>query len=87
MSAVVLLAIAFGAIALVGTALAAVHDLIAAAVARAGAEAGRPDVRPASAAAGRPRLERLAQRAAPGPSSVRVRVRGVDAGAAPGARA
>jgi hypothetical protein len=87
MSAVALLALAFVVVAVVGTALAAVHDLIAAAIARVDDEAGRPDVRPASAVVARPRLERPAQRTAPGQVSVRVRVRGVDGAAAPGASA
>ena len=87
MSAVVLLAIAFVSIAVVGTALAAVHDLIAAACARVDAHATQADARPVGATVGRPRLERPAQRAAPTPTHARVRVRCVDGAAAPSARA
>lgn len=86
MSAVALLALAFVSIAVVGTALAAAHDLIAAAIARVDAAAAGQVARPVTTV-GRPRLERPAQRASPAPALVRVRVRSVENAATPGARA
>ena len=92
MSAIAMLTIAFITIAVVGTALAAVHDVIARAIGRADAAdaqaalAAQAERRPVGSAASRPRLERAVQRTVPTPASVRVRVRGADGAAAPAAR-
>jgi flavin-binding protein dodecin len=87
MSAVAMLAIAFTTIVVVGTALAAVHDVIAAAIARADDEAAYAELRAPNVAASGPRLERPAQRSLPTQAPVRVRVRGVDGAAVRSARA
>lgn len=87
MSAVAMLTLAFVSIAVVGTALAAVHDVIAAALARVGAEAVRPEPLQPHATAGMRRLEQTALRTTPLASPVRVRARCVDGVSAAGARA
>ncbi len=87
MSAVAMLTLAFVAIAVVGTTLAAVHDVIAAAIARVGAEAVRPEPPLPHATARVRRLEQTAPRTTPLASPVRARTRCVDGVSAAGARA
>lgn len=86
MSAVVAFAIALVAITIVGTALVAVHDAIAAAIDRRGDASATSPARPASTALVRPRTERFAPLATPGSAIVRVTVRCTDGAAPRGAR-
>jgi hypothetical protein len=87
MSAVFLLASAFVAIAVVGTALAAVHDVIAAAMARVdvGGDGAPTRPKPTTTPAAH-RVEHPPLRAARTASTVGVRLRRADGALPPGVR-